>query len=73
MTYQFEQHDKLVDAVSELLAGIHPAVQGSVLADLLGTYLAGFREEGRPMVMHNIFRTAFKFAQLRDDEDEDGE
>jgi hypothetical protein len=40
---KLEAHTRLAEAIEKLLAGEHPEVQGSILADLTATWLAGHR------------------------------
>lgn len=60
-----EEARELVDKTMECIKAIHPIirgkgpeVQGAVIADLLGTYLAGHPPEAREEVLKTILTTA---------------
>jgi hypothetical protein len=49
---EFDQtHDRLPMKMRSLLAGKHPAIQGSVLAERVATFIAGHTPEIRPTIM----------------------
>jgi hypothetical protein len=50
-----ERVDELEDAISDILAGEHPGVQGATLASLLACWLAGHQTEKRERLLaaHN--------------------
>jgi hypothetical protein len=47
------EHQPLVDAIKPMLAGLSPAIQSSVLADLLSIWLAGIRPDLREELFQN--------------------
>jgi hypothetical protein len=51
-------------SIHPLLAGLHPAVQGAALADLLATWLAGFEPDVREALLDNHIHTVRELVPI---------
>jgi len=51
LTPQGQLHERLVSEIKTKLYGVEPAIQSSVLAELLATYLIGFGRRHREEVL----------------------
>lgn len=51
LTEQGKLHERLVSTIKPHLHGVDPAIQSSVLAELLATYLIGFSRRHRVEVL----------------------
>lgn len=59
-----KQTDAIVETIKPLLAGLHPAVQGIVLADLTGIWLAGHPIEQEQQLAEAHLRGVRQLAAL---------
>jgi hypothetical protein len=56
--------DAVIDRITPLLAGHGPRLQGIVLAELLGMWLAGHDADMEEILVNNHFKAARQFAEL---------
>jgi type II secretory pathway predicted ATPase ExeA len=68
----------LIDQIRPLLAGMHPVVQGAVLADLLAIFLVGHHSinpalthQAREETLQRLIKTVWDLVPLHDDEEDE--
>lgn len=57
---QFKEAPEIAERIYPMLAGLHPTVQGAIIADLTATWIAGHVVEGNPQDTEKLRKFLFE-------------